>query len=240
MRAAAKTASRRVSATALIRRMRAQASPANVAGMTRFGINPRRRLGLSMPELRRLAKATGHDHSLALRLWASGVPEACIVASLVAEPDKLTAREMDAWVRSIDSWDVCDQACMNLFEKSPLADRRIVAWSGRREEFVRRAAFALMACIAWHHKSAPDRRFTAWLPLIRAAATDERNFVRKAVNWALRSIGRRNLRLNAAALRTCRALQKLDSRSARWIAADALRELEARRVALQAAAGGAR
>ena len=149
---------------------------------------------------------------------------------MIAVPAQLTAQEMDGWVADFNSWDVCDQVCMNLFEKSPFAWQKIAEWSEREEEFVKRAAFALIACLAWHDKQASDEEFIHVLPVIQRGATDGRNFVKKAVNWALRNIGKRNARLNQAALEAAREIQCLDSKTARWIAADAIRELESTEV----------
>ena len=205
--------------------LQADARPGEVAGMARFGINPEGRLGLSMPAMRRIAKTLGRDHELALALWNTGIPEARIVAGMLAEPDKLTSSQMDDWVNSFSSWDVCDQVCGSAFRPSPLAWRKVPVWAERNEEFVRRAAFALLATLTVHDKHATDERFMAMLPLIEVAAADDRNFVKKAVNWALRTIGKRNLALNAAAIDAARRIQQQGTRSARWIAADALREL---------------
>ena len=211
--------------TAVLKKLRARGSRRNIEGMARFGITTGRRLGVSMPDIRRIAGEAGLDHALAIRLWKSGIADARIVASIIADPERMTEAQMDRWASEFDSWDVCDQVCMNLFQNSPSARRKVRQWSRRREEYVRRAAFALLACLAWHDRDAPDSVFTAFLPLITRAATDDRNFVRKAVNWALRNIGKRNRRLNRAALRTAREVSRLDSRSARWIGADAIREL---------------
>ena len=201
------------------------ARPAELAGMARFGIDVEHRLGLSMPAMRRAAKTLGQDHALALALWDTGIPDARIVAGMVAEPARLTSKQMDAWARSFSSWDVCDQVCGSAFLASPLAWRKVAVWAAHRDEFVRRAAFALLATLAVHDKEASDERFVAALPLIEAAAGDERNYVKKAVNWALRNIGKRNPALNAAAIAAAQRIQQQGSRSARWIAADALREL---------------
>jgi 3-methyladenine DNA glycosylase AlkD len=176
--------------------------------------------------MRKLAKELGRDHRLALDLWRTGIAEAKIVAGMVGDPAKLTEEEMEEWVKGIDSWDVCDQVCMNLFEKSTLAWKKIVDWSQREEEFVKRTAFSLIACLAWHDKKASDEKFAGLLPLVIREATDERNFVKKAVNWALRNIGKRNRNLHRAALETAKEIKQLDSKTARWIAADAIRELE--------------
>jgi 3-methyladenine DNA glycosylase AlkD len=213
------------STTAVLTLLRAAANPAGRDEMARVGIVGAHRLGVSVPEMRRIAKANGRDHALALALWKTGIADARILASMIADPAKLAERDMEAWARDFDSWDVVDQVCSNLFDKTPFARRKILEWSARDEEYVKRAAFVLIACVAWHDKIASDAEFIAWLPLIAGAATDARNFVRKAVNWALRNIGKRNTALNRAAIRTAEEIQRLDSKAARWIAADALREL---------------
>ena len=206
--------------------LRSKAKPEQLIGMAKYGITIEQRLGVSVPDMRKLAKEVGKDHKLALDLWRTRIAEARIVAGMVGDPDKLTEEQMEDWVKGINSWDVCDQVCMNLFEKNQLAWKKIVDWSGREEEFVKRAAFSLIACLAWHDKKASDEKFIKLLPMIIREATDERNFVKKAVNWALRNIGKRNLNLNKAAINTAKEIQRLDSKAARWIAADAIRELE--------------
>jgi 3-methyladenine DNA glycosylase AlkD len=210
----------------LMEALRAHANPANVAGMARYGINPAGALGVPMPVLRGLARRAGKNPELALELWQSGVHEARILATLVEEPERVTSRQMDQWARDLDSWDVCDQACQNLFRYTPYAFAKAVRWARARPEFVRRAGFSLMAGLAVK-SDAPDERFLALLPLIAAAANDERNMVKKAVNWALRQIGKRNPRLCGAAIRTAGEIQRQGSKAARWVAADALRELSA-------------
>ncbi|MHB0965083.1 MAG: DNA alkylation repair protein [Bellilinea sp.] len=214
-----------MTAAQLIDHLRLMANPENAAGMARFGINPANTLGVSMPQLRALARGR-RDHQLALELWASRIHEARILAALVDDPALLTEAQMEDWVQDFDSWDVCDQVCMNLFDRSPLAFAKASEWAGREPEFVKRAGFALMACLAWHDKRSPDQRFLEFLPVIQRESTDRRNFVKKAVNWALRQIGKRNPALNRAAVETAREIQAIDSPAARWIAADALRELE--------------
>lgn len=206
------------------------ARPEALEGLARFGITGDQRLGLSMPVIRRIARTLGRDHALAQALWDIGIPEARIVAGLVAEPAQLSSRQMDAWAQGFASWDVCDQVCGSAFLASPLAWCKVRAWASHRDEFVRRAAFALLATLAVHDKQASDEDFAAVLPLIEAAASDERNFVRKAVNWALRNIGKRNPALNVAAIATARRIQQQGSRPARWIASDALRELQGQAV----------
>jgi 3-methyladenine DNA glycosylase AlkD len=177
-----------------------------------------------------MAKKHGRDHGLALGLWRSRIPEARILASMVDEPEMVTERQMDAWARAFNSWDLCDQVCMNLFDRTPHAWKKVREWAKRDEEFVRRAAFALVACLAWHDRVAPDREFLRLLPVIKRGATDERNYVKKAVSWALRHIGKRNAHLNRAAIETAKGIKLLDSRSARWIASDVIRELESKAV----------
>jgi 3-methyladenine DNA glycosylase AlkD len=214
----------------VLEQLRAKAKSDQVEGMARFAIAGEGRLGVSVPDMRKIAKSIGKDHQLALDLWETGIPEAMIVAGMVAEPGRLTAEQMEDWVVDINSWDICDQVCMNLFEKSPLAENKIYEWSHREEEFVKRAAYALIACLAWHDKTASDEEFIKYFPTIKYGSTDERNFVKKGVNWALRNIGKRNLKLNQAAIELARDIQKIDAKSARWIAADALRELEGEKV----------
>jgi 3-methyladenine DNA glycosylase AlkD len=208
--------------------LRAQANPANVAGMARYGINPAGTLGVPVPVIRRMAKEIGHDHDLAEALWRSGIHEARILATIVDEPARVTARQMNRWARDFDSWDVCDQACSNLFRYTPMAFEKAAQWAGAQPEFVRRAGFSLMAALAVSAKTATDEQFAAFLPLIADAAADDRNLVKKAVNWALRAIGKRNPRLHRLAMAAAVEIARQDSRSARWIAADALRELRTR------------
>jgi 3-methyladenine DNA glycosylase AlkD len=205
--------------------LRSLANPANVAGMARYGISPVGTLGVSLPALRKMAKAIGRRHDLADELWRSAIHEARILAGLIGDPGKVTNDQMERWVLDIDSWDVCDQLCSNLFSRTVLACEKAVTWSGRPETFVKRAGFVLMACLAVHDKQADDDLFAEFLPLIIREAGDDRNFVKKAVNWALRQIGKRNLVLNRLSVETARAIQKMAAKSARWIAADALREL---------------
>jgi len=207
-------------------KLQSKARPEQLKGMARYGITVEQRLGVSVPDMRKLAKEIGEDHKLALDLWRTGIAEARIVASMVGDPDKLTEEQMEDWVKGINSWDVCDQVCMNLFEKNQLAWKKIVDWSEREEEFAKRTAFSLIACLAWHDKKASDEKFIELLPIIMRGATDERNFVKKAVNWALRNIGKRNLDLNEAAINTAKEIKRLDLKAARWVASDAIRELE--------------
>ncbi len=210
----------------VLKKLRARARPDQLEGMAQYGMVDEGRLGVSVPDMRKIAKELGKDHKLALDLWETGIPEAKIVAAMIDEPEKLTERQMEDWVKGINSWDICDQVCMNLFEKTPLALKKILDWSEREEEFIKRTAFALIACLAWHDKGAKDEEFIKLFPVIKRGATDERNLVKKAVNWALRNIGKRNPYLNKAALKAAEEIQRIDSKAAHWIASDAIRELE--------------
>jgi 3-methyladenine DNA glycosylase AlkD len=200
--------------------------PENVAGMARFGIRSRRALGVPTPTLRAMAKCIGRNHSLAQELWQSGILEARVIASLIADPKLVTEELMESWAADFDSWGVCDCACCVLFDKTKFAWKKAIEWTRREEEYVKRGGYSIMAALAVHDKIAADTKFLRFLPAIRRGSTDERNFVRKAVNWALRQIGKRNRALNRAAIAEARKIRELNTRSARWIAADALRELE--------------
>jgi 3-methyladenine DNA glycosylase AlkD len=214
----------------ILKKLKAKSRPDQLEGMARFGMSAERRMGVKVPDMRKIAKEAGKDHALALELWKTGIPEAQIVAALVGEPEKLTEVQMEDWVKDFNSWDVCDQVCMNLFDKSPLAIKKIHDWSKREEEFVKRAAYVLVACVAWHDKEAGDEMFIRLFPVIKQGATDERNFVKKSVNWALRHIGKRNRNLNKAAIKIAEEIKEMDSKAARWIASDALRELKSENV----------
>ncbi len=210
----------------VVERLRGLGSPRGREGMARFGIDPARALGVRIPDLRRLAKELGKDHSLALALWRSGVHEARILASMVDEPERVTERQMEAWARAFDSWDVCDQVCGNLFDRTSFAAEKTQEWMGRDQEFVKRAGFALAAWRAVHDREARDRDFVELLPMIEREADDPRNFVKKAVSWALRQIGKRNRSLNRKAVAAAKRLAaRADSVPARWVGKDALREL---------------
>jgi 3-methyladenine DNA glycosylase AlkD len=215
---------------AVVAKLRALGDPKNVEGMARFGIDVPDALGVSAPNLRKLAKEIGKDHKLAGQLWKTGIHDARLLATLVDDPAKVTPRQMERWVKDINSWALCDAACSCLFDKTPYAWDKAIEWTARDEEYVKRAGFVLMATLAVHDKKAPDERFEQFVPYLVEHATDERNFVKKAVNWALRQIGKRSRRLNKLAIQTGKRIQKLDSRAARWIASDALRELNSEKV----------
>lgn len=209
----------------ILEHLKSLSNPEAVAGMARFGINPENTYGISIPVLRKIARETGKNHFLALQLWSSGIHEARMLACFIDVPELVSEEQIENWVRDFDSWDVCDQCCSNLFDKTKFAYMKANEWSGREEEFVKRAGFVLMATLSVHDKKAGDKEFLKFLPVIIGKANDERNYVRKAVNWALRQIGKRNLNLNRAAIETAKEIRKMDSKAAKWIASDALREL---------------
>lgn len=205
-------------------------NPENVAGMARFGINPTNTYGISVNTVRKIAKEIGKNHELAQELWDTGIHEARILASIVDLPRLVTDIQMERWVQQFDSWDVCDQCCSNLFCRTPFAYNKAVEWSRREAEFTKRAGFVLMAGLAVHDKKAPDNHLEAFLPLIEQGADDPRNFVKKAVNWALRQIGKRNRYLHEQAIKTAKTIAQHPSKSAKWIASDALKELTSQAV----------
>ena len=209
-----------------VEKLRGKSNSENRAGMARFGIDTAKALGVSMPDIRSIGKSIQKDHLLARDLWKSDIHEARILASLVDHPKWVTREQMDQWALDFNSWDLCDQVCGNLFDKSDYAPEKIIAWSTRSEEFVKRAAFALIAWRAVHDKKAPDEPFLAYLPIILMASDDPRNFVKKAVNWALRQIGKRSASLYIPALETAEKLAKSENAAARWIGRDAVKELD--------------
>ncbi len=212
-------------AKATIRLLRTMSEPKNLEGMSRFGINTENALGITVTDLRKIAKAIGKNHALAAELWKSKIHEARILASIIDLPEMVTEKQMEAWVRDFNSWDLCDQCCGNLLDRTPFAYGKAVEWSERREEYVKRAGFALMAGLSVHDKGTSDRKLMQFLPIIERESDDERNFVRKAVNWALRNIGKRNANLNRAAIAAAKRISGRGTKAARWIAADAIREL---------------
>ncbi|MDE1833005.1 MAG: DNA alkylation repair protein [Candidatus Micrarchaeota archaeon] len=195
------------------------------SGMAGFGINTATALGVPVPELRKIARKMGFNHELALELWDTGVHEARLLATMIEDPKSITNRQMELWVRDLDSWDVCDSLCGNLLDKTKDAYMKAAEWSKRDREYVRRAGFAMMAVLAVHDKEANDQRFINFIPLIVEGSDDERNFVKKAVSWALRNIGKRNKRLNREAIAVAERIGTRDSASAKWVASDVIREL---------------
>ncbi len=212
--------------TAVLRELKRLANPKVRAKMAYFGVHVPKALGISAPVLHVLAKRIGKDHRLAQEIWATGVHEARILATLIGEPEKVTAVEMELWARDFDSWDVVDAACCYLYAHAKPAWSKATAWSRRQKEFVKRASFSLVAYLSYKDKFATDARFVKFLRVIEREAHDERNFVKKAVNWALRNIGKKNARLNREAIGTAERIRSQNTRAARWIAADALRELK--------------
>lgn len=211
-------------------RLKSLSDPKAVEGMARYGINPEKNLGVSVSSIRKLAKEIGKDHKLALILWKSGIRDARLLSATIDDPDEVTEAQLESMVLDLNSWDICDHCCSDIFLSSGFAHKKALEWSDRDEEFVKRSGFSLMARLAVRDKNAGDEVFERFLPIIKRETIDERNFVKKAVNWALRQIGKRNKRLNKLAVKTAKEIQKLDSKSARWIAKDALRELTGEKV----------
>lgn len=207
-----------------------QASKRNVAGMARFGIRAKHVFGVSKPKLDEIARKIGPNHALGLQLWETGIHDARLLGVLISEADRVTGKQMERWVKGFDNWDVCDGTCCHLFVDGQPAWKKAFAWSGRKSEFEKRAGFALAAYLAIHDKTTGDRPFEKYLQTIERQAGDERNFVRKAVNWALRNIGKRNQRLNRQAITCAERIRNSGTRAGRWIAADALRELKSEAV----------
>ena len=214
----------------VLRELKSLANPKVRAKMAHFGVNVPKAHGISAPVLHALARRIGKNHQLAEQLWNTDIHEARILATLIGESTKVTSAQMERWVRDFNSWDVVDAACCYLYAHASPAWTKANAWSRRRPEFEKRAAFSLAAYLSYKDKTASDGQYERFLRVIEREAHDERNFVRKAVNWALRNIGKRNLRLNRAAIRTAERIRRQGSRSARWIAADALRELKSEAV----------
>jgi 3-methyladenine DNA glycosylase AlkD len=216
----------------ILKQLEGMSNPEAVAGMARFGITGKKVLGISIPNLEKIAKQTGKDSKLARQLWDSEVHEARILACMIADPEKLSNRQMEQWVKEFESWDICDQCCSRLFRKTDSAWEKAIEWSSRKQEFVKRAGFVMMAQLAVHDKKADNNDFEKFFALIEKHAADDRNYVKKAVNWALRQIGKRNPKLMERAIDVAETIQKTDSKAARWIAADALKELRERKARL--------
>lgn len=213
----------------IIKKLESLENPENIAGMARFGIVTRKAFGVSAPVLKEIAKdvkkrAKDRDE-LALKLWETGIHEARIVAYLVDDPKKVSEKQMDSWAKDFDNWAICDGACGHLFCKTEFAYKKVFEWSEREDEFIKRAGIVLIAYLAVHDKKASDEKIAQFLPLLESKADDERNFIKKAVNWSLRQIGKRNLNLNKLAVETAEKIKARNTKSARWIASDALREL---------------
>jgi 3-methyladenine DNA glycosylase AlkD len=202
----------------------------NVEGMARFGIRAEKIYGVSKPKMDAIAKAIGKNHDLGLKLWDTGIHDAKLLGMLICDAERVTSGQMERWVRKFDNWDVCDGTCCHLFVDASPAWQKAFAWSSRKKEFEKRAGFAMAAYLAIHDKTAKEDAYRRFLKVIEREAWDERNFVRKAVNWALRNIGKRNRRLNRDAIAAAERIRKEGTRAGRWIAADALRELKSEAV----------
>lgn len=209
----------------IINKLESLSNPGVITGMARYGITPENTYGVSIPNLRKIAKEIGISNKLAQQLWNTNIRETKILASMIDDPEMVTEEQIEGWVKEFNYWEICDQCCMNLFEKTKFAYKKSIEWSSREKEFVKRAGFVLMARLAVSDKKADDKRFEKFFPIIKREATDDRNYVKKAVNWALRQIGKRNLNLNGKAVKIAKEIQKMDSKIAKWIASDALREL---------------
>lgn len=210
----------------ILDRLQSMANPEALNGMRRYGITTEKRLGISIPNLRALAKEIGKNHDLALQLWEKEIDEARILSSMIDEIDQISEEQMDQWVKDFNSWDVCDQVCQNLFDKTAMAKQKALEWSNSDEEFVKRAGFVLMARLAVVNKKAEDDFFMDFFPIMIRECDDDRNFVKKAINWALRQIGKKNRSLNSQAIKIAEEMEQLESKNAKWIAKDALRELK--------------
>ena len=209
----------------ILEKLEALSNPENVAGMTKFGIKSVKTYGVHIPDLRKIAKTIGKNHRLALQLWNVKTRETRILASMIDSPEGVPEDQMESWVKEFDNWETCDQVCQNLFTHTSLAYQKAVEWSQRKEEFIKRAGFVIMARLAVKDKKAEDKEFEKFLPIIKREAADDRNYVKKAVSWALRQIGKRNLYLNKKAIETAREIEQTNAKSAKWIARDALKEL---------------
>jgi 3-methyladenine DNA glycosylase AlkD len=214
----------------VIKQLELMGDPKNIEGMGRFGIKTENNLGNSVTTLRNFAKRIGKDHNLAVKLWGSGIRDARMVAACIEDPKTISEEQVERWVKDFDSWDICDHCCGHLIDKTPFAYEKAIEWSKRKEEFQKRAGFALMAWLATHDKKAEDSKFEKFLTTIKRESTDERNYVRKAANWALRNIGKRDIAMNKKAIAMAKEIQKIDSKTAKWIASDAIRELTSEKV----------
>jgi len=210
----------------IIKELKKHSNPKDREGMARFGINPEKALGIRIPVLRQLAKQLGKNHNLAQQLWDTDIHEARILATMIDDPKLVTEEQMNDWVKDFNSWDICDQCCSNLFDKTEFVHKKILEWVKDEREFVRRTGFVLIATSSVHNKDWEDKDFERYFPLIEKYSDDDRNFVKKAVNWALRQMGKRNKTLNEKCIVLAKKIQKKDSKSARWITNDAIRELE--------------
>lgn len=217
----------------IIKKLKSLIDPAAIEGMARYGITPENTYGVSIPNLRKIAKEIGMNHDLALRLWRANIRETRILASMIDDPEVMTEKQMNQWAQDFDYWEICDQCCANLFAYTTFAYKKAIEWSSSEDEFVKRAGFVLMARLAVSDKGAHDRHFVRFLSIINRESIDNRMYVKKAVNWALRQIGKRNRALNKKAIEMAKEIQKMDSKVAQWIASDAIRELTSEAVRIR-------
>lgn len=214
----------------VMKQLKSMGDPKNIEGMGRFGIKTENNLGNSVTTLRNFAKKIGKNHELAVQLWESGIRDARMVAACIEDPATVSEKQVDKWVNDLNSWDICDHCCGHFFDKTPFVYKKIREWTKREELFVKRAGFSLIAWLTVHDKKAADSKFEELFIIIKRESTDERNYVKKAVNWALRNIGKRNLALNKKAIKTAKEIKNIDSETAKWIANDAIRELTSYKV----------
>lgn len=214
----------------IVGRLELLSTPENIEGMARFGITPEKTYAVRIPELRKIAKETGKNHEMALKLWALDFRETKILACMIEDPEMVSSAQMNEWALEFDYWEICDQCCMNLFSKTKFAYEKIFEWGKHEEEFVKRAAFSLLAVLAVHDKKQSDEQFEQYFPLLISASTDNRNFVKKSVNWALRSIGKKNSSLNKSSIDLAEEILAINTKSSKWIASNALKELRSEKV----------
>jgi len=214
----------------VISQLKSMGDPKNIEGMGRFGIKTENNYGNSVTTLRKYAKKIGKNHDLAVKLWESGIRDARMVAACIEDPETVSEEQVDTWVRDFDSWDICDYCCGHFFDKTPFAYKKVREWTKNKELFVKRAGFSLIAWLAVHDKKKSDSEFESFFKIIKRESIDDRNYVKKAVNWALRNIGKRNNNLNKKAIKIAEEIKKNDSKSAKWIASDAIRELTSDKV----------
>ncbi|MHA1200963.1 MAG: DNA alkylation repair protein [Candidatus Heimdallarchaeaceae archaeon] len=217
----------------IMREFKSKSNPESIEGMARFGITPDKTFGIRIPELRKMAKRIKRDRELAHKLWETGYRETMILASMIDVPEQVTEEQLEKWVRDFDYWEICDQTIMNLFEKTKFAYTKAFEWSVSEEEFIKRAGYVMIARLAVSDKKAEDQSFIQFFPLIEKGSTDSRIMVKKAVNWALRQIGKRNLKLNKEAIKIAKIIARLDSIAGKWVANDAIRELESETVQIR-------
>ncbi len=210
----------------IVEQLKSRSNLKAVEGMARYGIVSKKVFGVCTPTLRLMAKEIGKNHELAIELWATNIFDARVIAMMVEDPNTISEKQVNEWVKDFDNWAICDGCCIHLFRKTPVAWKKAKEWVRRKEEFVRRAGFVMMATLAVHDKKVEDKKFISLFSSIKRAANDERNGVKKAVNWTLRQIGKRNLALNQQAISLAGEIKNMNSAGARWIASDALRELK--------------